>query len=205
MASLNQAVARCTLRWRVDLRELTSGLMSDPFVQRRGRSWDRDFVGEVGPADVHYAVFLTILSLLPAAVIAYTSTAGQIAALSGLFRAPVQVVITGFLASVLIFAGSHFNRSARPFSTAFKLMLRVMSVHPILAFLFWFPFGEPISLLIFGFCVVRGMRKTYDMPLRNVLLFFGTVYVMFALLQCQSILAPPVRPGDSIPQFRDGG
>ncbi|MBI3558412.1 MAG: hypothetical protein HY074_19255, partial [Deltaproteobacteria bacterium] len=144
MSKLNHNVSRCVTRWRTDLRELTSGLTQDPFAQGRGRRWDRDFTGDIGPADIHYAVFLAVLSLIPAAVVAYTSTLVEWIVLANFLKVPLQFAISGFLTSVLIFAGTHFNKVPRPFSVAFKAMLRIMAIYPLLRFFTLLKFGEPL-------------------------------------------------------------
>lgn len=191
MAKENSVVTRCLQRWRGDLLETFEGMVRDPFVQGRGRRWDRDFSGEVGPYDIHYAVFLVVVSLIPAAVAAYVSPEVRWKMMARLFGSPLQAVISGFLTSCLIFLGSHVNRVPRPFSVAFKLMLRIMSVHPLLGFFAVVPWGSALGLLVYGFFVVRGVRKTYVMPLQNALLFFGVIYFVFALLQFQALLSPP--------------
>lgn len=190
MPSFNSIVNRCVERWRTDLRELTAGVSRDPLASKRGRSWERDFPGEIGPSDIQYAVFIAVLSFVPAAAAAYTSSATDIIRIATFFRAPLQVAISGFLTSVLIFAFSHFNHVARPFSVAFKTMLRVMSIHPILSLLMVWRFGEPLGLVIYGLFVIRGMRKTYGVPVQNAVMFFGTVYFMFAMMQLANILNP---------------
>ena len=191
MSKLNQNVSRCVARWRTDLRELASGITQDPFAQGRGRRWDRDFTGEIGPADIHYSVFLTVLSLIPAAVVAYVAPVPDWMALANFLKVPLQVAISGFLTSVLVFAGSHFNKVPRPFSVAFKAMLRIMAIYPLLRFFTLFKFGEPILLLFYGFFVVRGVIKTYAIPLRNAVLFFGVIFFCFAVMQLQQIVSPP--------------
>src|SRR5581483_4814781 len=66
MATHEHVVTRCLERWKNDLRELTAGVTKDPFVQGRGRRWDRDFPGEIGTFDIHYSVFLAVLNMIPA-------------------------------------------------------------------------------------------------------------------------------------------
>lgn len=200
MLKLNQIVSSCMARWRGDLRELFAGIAVDPFVQGSGRRWERDFLGEIGPSDVYYAIFIGVLSLIPAAIAAYTSVLPDWIVMARFFRAPLQVAISGFLTSVLIFAGSHFNHQPRPFSVAFKLMLRIMSVHPLLGFLLLWKFGEPLGLIIYGFFVIRGVRKTYSIALQPTVAFFGVVYAVFALMTLSSILSPlPQRGGGALP------
>ncbi len=191
MSKLNQNVSRCVARWRTDLRELLTGLPKDPFAQGRGRRWDRDFTGDIGPADVHYAIFLAVLSLIPAAVVAYVATVPSWIVLADFLKVPLQFAISGFLTSILIFAGTHFNKMPRPFSVAFKTMLRIMAIYPLLRFFTLLKFGEPVLLLFYGFFVVRGVIKSYAIPLRNAMLFFGVIYFIFAVMQLQQIISPP--------------
>jgi hypothetical protein len=174
-------------RWRWDLIQLFASITSDPFVKKAGRRWENDFGGAISKQDTHYAVFIGVLSLLPAILVANISTEPQWKVLAQFFRTPLQVVISGFLTSALLFLGSHVNRAPRPYTVAFKLMLRLMAIHPFLVILTIFSFGEVLSLLIYGFFVIRGVRKTYSIPLRSVLLFFGSAYVVFALLQLQGM------------------
>lgn len=176
-------------RWKNDLKEdlggITKGLSS-------GRMWDRDFSGDIDTRDIHHAIFLGVASMVPAMVVAVTSSVPRIQMFAQLFGAPLQFVITGFLCSVLIFLGSHVNRAPKPYPVAFKLMLRVMAVYPLLAFLHFFRFGGFFSLLLFGAMVIRGFLKTYRVSKRNAVLFFGIAYATFALLQLQNALSPPM-------------
>jgi hypothetical protein len=107
-----------------------------------------------------------------------------------LFAAPLRAVISGFLTSSLIFLGAHVNRVPRNFSVAFKLMLRIMAVYPLVSFLNVTRWGAVPALLIYGYFVIRGVRKTFAISLQNTLLFFGIAYVVFALLQLQALLKP---------------
>lgn len=202
MARKNQIVAPLLERWRQDLRELFSGVSTDPFAEGRGRRWDRDFSGEVAPRDVHYAIFIGVLSLIPALVAAYVSLEPQWKVMAQFFRAPIQVVVSGFITSGLIFLGAHFNKVPKSYAAAFKLMLRIMAIHPLLAFFQIFPYGEVLGLLVYGFFVVRGVRKTYSIPTRNVVLFFGTTYLVFALLTLKTIISPPASR-DRLRQLQD--
>ncbi|MEW6056727.1 MAG: hypothetical protein AB1540_08935 [Bdellovibrionota bacterium] len=166
------------------------GILTDPLAQGRGRRWERDFAGEPTELDKFYAGFLVVLSIIPAAVVAMVSVEPRWKVMADLFGAPLQAVISGFLTSTLLFLGSHVNKVPKPWTVAFKLMLRVMSVFPLLGFLSVHPWGRIISLLIYGFFVVRGVQKTYPISLQNTLLFFGVIYVVFALLQTQALLSP---------------
>lgn len=187
---LSQIVTQCITRWKSDLREVFQGVTRDPFAKGRGRRWDRDFGGEIVSADIHYAAFLVVLSLIPAAVVAYTSRGPQIDVLMQFFHAPLQVVLSGFLSSSLIFLGSHLNRVAREYPVAFKLMLRLMAIYPLLGLLNFWKYGEPLGLLIYGFFLIRGVRRTYAIPLQNALLFFGIIYFTFSMMQLQSFIFP---------------
>jgi hypothetical protein len=188
---VNNIISDCFERWRVDLREMTSGLTKDPFGTGRGRRWDRDFLGEIGNRDIYHSIFLVILTMIPAAVVAYTSVETKWKVAAQFFGAPMQAVISGFLTSSLIFLGSHLNQVPKPFSVAYKLMLRVMSLYPILGFLLFSRWGAPVMLLIYGFFVIRAVRRTYVIPLQNAFLFYGIIYFIFALIQLQALLAPP--------------
>lgn len=183
-------VTELTERWRDDLRENFKALTSDPLARGPGRRWDRDFTGEIRPDDVRYSVFIVVLSLIPAAMVAYTSVEPRWKMMAQLFGAPLQAVISGFLTAALIFLGSHVNRVAKPFPVAYKLMLRIMAVHPLLGFLLLNRFGAVVVLLIYGLFVVRGVRKTYPITLQNALLFFGVIYFVFALFQLQTLVNP---------------
>lgn len=178
-------------RWRNDLRELFSGITRDPFVNGPGRRWDRDFAGEVDKEDHRYAAFIVLVSLIPAAVAAYLSQEPQWKMLAQLFGAPLQTVISGFLTASLIFLGSHVNKVAKPWPVAHKLMLRIMSAHPLIAFAMLSRWGAVLVLLLHGLLVVRGVRKTYPIAIQNVLLFYGIVYLVFALFQLHALISPP--------------
>lgn len=188
MAKKNQVLTLCVERWRTDLREMFAGLQGDLLLKGRGRRWDRDFGGQIDALDKQYAAFLVALSIVPAAVVGYLASRSTVAMLEHLFRAPMRAVIGGFLTSAIIFLGSHVNRVAKPYPVAFKLMLRLMAIHPILGILTPLHFGEPIGLVIYGYFVIRAVRKTYSITLENALLFFGVIYVVFALLQLQASL-----------------
>ncbi|MBI3558073.1 MAG: hypothetical protein HY074_17555, partial [Deltaproteobacteria bacterium] len=99
--------------------------------------------------------------------------------------------VSGFLTSVLILAGTHFNKEPGPFSVAFKLMLRIMAVHPLISFLLLLPLGDSLSLLVYGLFVIRGVRKTYPIPVEKIAVFYGAIYFIFALMQLQQIISPP--------------
>lgn len=185
-----QLLSTLLRRWRDDLGENFNGLAKDPFANGPGRRWDRDFAGEITKRDQQYAAFLVILSIVPALIVAYLSVEPQWKMFAQLFGAPLQAVISGFLTSSLIFLGSHVNRVAKPFSTAFKLMLRIMSIHPLLGFLLVNRYGSVVLLLVYGFFLVRGVRKTYAISFQNIVLFFGVIYVVFALFQLQAIIRP---------------
>ncbi|MBI3544050.1 MAG: hypothetical protein HY075_12330 [Deltaproteobacteria bacterium] len=189
-SQVNHAVSFCVSRWRTDLRELFENILRDPLARKRGRVWAGDFSGEIGPRDIHYAVFLAVLSIVPAAIVAYTSTQPRLVMFANFFRAPLQVAVSGFLTAVFIFAGTHFNKQPGPFSVAFKLMLRVMAVHPLLAFMLLLPLGEPFSLLVYGLFVIRGVRKTYPIPVEKVAMFYGAIYFVFFILQLNATLYP---------------
>lgn len=195
MAKKNQMVtdvaSNLLYRWRDDLRELFSGITRDPFVNGPGRRWDRDFTGDLDKEDHQYAVFIVLLSLIPAAVVAYLSREPQWKTLAQLFGAPLQTVISGFLTASLIFLGSHVNKVPKPWPVAHKLMLRVMAAHPLIAFVMLSRWGAVLALLLHGLLVVRGVRKTYPIPLRNVILFFGVIYVVFAIFQLHALISPP--------------
>lgn len=195
MTKVATGIKSTAQRWVFDLKELTSGVLGDPLAVRQGRLWSFDFAGEIGPADVRYAVLLVVLSLIPAALIAATSSQSRMLVMANLFRAPLQVAISGFLASIFVFAASHLNRVPKPYPVAFKLMLRIMSIHPLLGFLLFARFGEPVALLIFGFFVIRGVRKTYAISVQRLVFFFGLIYFMFALMQFNAALSPQ-RPND---------
>lgn len=199
MAKKNQLVNQLLERWRTDLRELFSGVSRDPFVKGQGRRWDRDFTGEVGPADTAYAVFIVLLSLIPAAAVAYVSKEPQWKMFANLFGAPMQAVISGFLTASLIFLGSHVNRVPKPWPVAFKLMLRIMAAHPLLCLFNFSHYGAVLVVLGHGFLVVRGVRKTYPIPMQNVFLFFGVIYIVFALFQLQTLMAP--LPADPVQKY----
>lgn len=201
MATFSTIVADCFVRWRQDLREVTAGVFQDPFAQGRGRRWERDFFGEVNRSDINYAVFITVLSLAAPAIVAYTSASPQIDTLLTLFRAPLLVALSGFLSSSIIYLGAHLNRNPKSYATAFKLMLRLMSLYPILNFLLFWKYGEPLQLLVFGFFLIRGVRKTYTVPLQNALLFYGLVYFTFAMMQLQAVVSPP--SGNRFEALRD--
>lgn len=190
MATLNDTVTTCLARWRRDLRENLSGIIQDPFAQHRGRRWERDFLGEISQSDIYHSVFLVALCLVSAALLAMVSTAGQVDRMMQFFRAPLQVVLTGFLSSSLIFLGSHLNKVPKDYTVAFKLMLRIMSVYPILFLLNVWKFGEPFILIAFGFFLIRGVVRTYSIALRNAVLFFGVIYFVFAVMQLQAIFNP---------------
>lgn len=193
---LSSIIHACTLRWKSDLRELFDNLLSDPFASGRGRRWERDFSGEIERDDIHYAIFIGVLSLVPASIVAYTSSRTQIETLAQFFRAPMQLVLSGFLSSTILYLGGHLNRVPRDYSVAFKLMLRIMAVHPILQFLQFWSYADPLVLVLFGFFVIRGARKTYVMPLQNALLFYGIIYVTFAMMQLQALVSPPLPPSE---------
>jgi hypothetical protein len=162
-------------RWTHDLRkQLSKG------------DWKSDFKGESDSSDTAYAFFIAIVSLVPAMIVAHFSRGPQWKAMATLFGAPLQAVISGFLTSSLIFLGSHLNRVPQPFSVAYKLMLRIMAVHPLLVFFAIHPLGPPLALLVYGGFVIRGVCKTYPIPLRNAMLFFGLIYFAFAMMQLQT-------------------
>ena len=190
MPGLNQLVNRCVERWRTDLRELTAGMSRDPVASKRGRSWERDFNGEINNADIQYAVFIAVLSFIPAAVAAYTSSATEVIRIATFFRAPLQVAISGFLTSVLVFAFSHLIGVPRPFSVAFKTMLRIMSIHPVLALLTVWRFGEPIGLLILRRLRGSGHAQDLRRSAHERALLFGPIYLMFAMMQLSNIINP---------------
>ncbi len=171
------------MRWKQDVYEMLNGITSTPFS---GRSWSSDFEGEVSKEDIHYSIFLCVVTIIPAAIVAYVSTAPTIKVMAQFFGAPLQAVISGFLTSSLLFLGSHTNKTPRPFPTAYKLMLRIMSVYPFLRFFIINPWTFALSTLIYGFFVVRGATKTFQIPQKSAILFFGITYLVFALLQLQS-------------------
>ncbi|HRK01123.1 MAG TPA: hypothetical protein PLH57_00535 [Oligoflexia bacterium] len=182
-------------RWLGDLKENFSANKGG--VLSGTRSWERDFSGDIHSNDAQYGVFLGALSLIPALATAYLWSHSlppppRVHVMAHLFGAPLQFVITGFLCSVLFFLGSHVNRAPKIYPVAFKLMLRVMAVYPILATMFYFRFGGVFVLLLFGVFVIRGALRTYRIPKANVIIFFGIAYVTFALLQLQNAISPPL-------------
>ena len=183
-------VTELTERWRDDLSENFKALTSDPLARGPGRRWDRDFSGEIRPDDVRYSVFIVVLTLVPAAIVAYASVEPRWKMMAQLFGAPLHAVISGFLTSALIFLGSHVNRVSKPFPVAYKLMLRIMAIYPLLGILLLNQYGQVAVLLIYGLFVVRGVRKTYPITLQNALLFFGVIYFVFALFQLQALVNP---------------
>lgn len=182
----NQVLSDVLGRWKRDLKELVGGLLSDPLAVK-GRSWERDFIGEVSKTDKRYAIFLGLATLIPAILVLNVSSEPEWKRMAQFFGAPLQVVIMGFLTSILLFAGSHLNRVPKPYNVAFKLMLRLMAAFPLLSFLNLYRYGQVIVLLIFGLLVVRGARRTYGIPAMNALFFFGVIYFIFALMQLQTL------------------
>jgi len=187
-------------RWIRDLKLLVENIGRDPLAQNRGRRWESDFSGSVNPRDHQYAAFIVIGSFLPAALVAAVSTEPQWRVMAQFFGVPLQAVITGFLSASLIFLGSHLNQVQKPFTVAYKLMLRTMAIYPVLVLLSFFRFGPALAVLIYGFFVLRGVRKTYVIPLYNTLLFFGITYLMFAVLQLNASLHPTTPPSHLVPE-----
>lgn len=181
-------------RWIDDLRSLTRGMIHDPLAHTTTPSWHRDFAGDITKYDTWYAFFLVLLSLIPAAIAAYVLPEPQWHAMARLFGSPLQTVISGIITSALIFMGTHLNHCGRSFSQVFKLMLRIMAIHPILSFLAVLRWGPIAALLFHGIFVIRGVRKTYPIPFMNAVLFFGLVYAVFALFQLQGMVSPPPTP-----------
>lgn len=175
-------------RWRNDVYEMFSGINKEPFG---GRRWEKDFVGEITPDDTKYAIFLGVLTMVPASVIALVSAGSVVDTMARFFSTPIQCVINGFLTSVLLFISSYVpkisgSNVSGTFETAFKLMLRIMAVYPILRFLCFNNIGLAFSTLVYGGFVIRGALKTYSMPRKNAFIFFGTTYFVFFLLQLQA-------------------
>lgn len=189
MAQEIQPVTGSFERWLGDLRKLTRELAKDPLYSKGvGRRWDRDFQDKIDKSDKRYAIFLGVLSIIPAGVIAYFSSASLERTLLQFFRAPLFTVIYGFLTSVLLFAGSHFNKAPRSYEVAFKLMLRVMAVYPLLGFLKFNPLLGFVGSIFFGICVIHAASRTYDIPPKNALLFYGAIYGIFAVMDYRVIV-----------------
>lgn len=186
--AFTRELSRSWEKWRWDLQELWSGVRQDPWFEKNSRQWDRDFGGELTNREYFHVGFLVALSMLPAVVNAYVSSAPLWKVLHQFFRAPLQAVIAGMLCSAILFIGAHVNRKEKPYSVAFKLMLRIMSIHPLLAFFWGWPLGEPLGLIVFGYFVARGAKRTYGMAPRAALMFYGTIYVVFAVLQLRAVL-----------------
>ncbi|MGE4232572.1 MAG: hypothetical protein AB7F43_04510 [Bacteriovoracia bacterium] len=170
-------------RFRTDLKENFSDLKQQPFG---GRRWDQDFPGEVEATDVRYAVFLGVVTMIPAAVIVFVSPAPQWKTIALFFAAPLQAVISGFLTSSILFLGSYVNKTPISYPMAFKVMLRVMAVFPLLRILSIHPLLLALGTGAYGFFVVRAAVKTLPISVRNAGLFFGSIYAVFTLLQLQA-------------------
>lgn len=170
-------------RWRNDVYEMFHDIGKDPFG---GRRWEKDFVGDVSTDDIRYAIFLGVAAMVPASVIAYVSHGPVIETMARFFSTPVHVAISGFLTSVLLFLGTYVFKIPTEFPVAFKLMLRIMAVYPLLRFLSFSNWSLALTTLIYGFFVVRGAIKTFPISQKNAFLFFGVTYFMFFFLQIQS-------------------
>lgn len=105
---------------------------------------------------------------------------------------PVRVIIMAGLAAVFLWIGSYFNRRPREIGVMAKLSLRIVAVAPLLQLLSFFPENlfQVVSLLVYGFFVVKAAVNVLDMPLRNALAFFGAVYFTFCMIQIQSQFRP---------------
>lgn len=157
-------------------------------------SWN--FEGEVEPSEIAHSIFLVLICLIPAGLIAYYSlrfggsAEGQPSwkPIAQLVATPVQVVIMGALMALFLFVGSHFNRVPKHFPIAVKIALRLMSMQPLLQFLLVFSFGSVINLIVYGYYVAKAAELVYGIPRRNARVFYYAVYFSFAFIQLQALL-----------------
>lgn len=185
-------VTYCIQRWFADLKRQAT-------VQAQPLSWQNDFGGEIETRDYVYVVFLILLSFVPATLAAYASHDEIEKVLMRFFRTPIKVVVDGLLTAGIIFIGAHLAKATKSWSVAFKLMLRTMAIYPLLGFFLFAPWGVAIQLLFLGIFVVRGVRRTYPISLQNSVFFFGTIYIVFAILELQAVFRGPPKEAPSDP------
>ena len=177
-------------RFKSDLFAHFEDLHSDPFAVGRTKKWESNFHGEITKEDHLYGAFLILLSLIPAVVVAQVSEEPQWKILAQFFAAPMHTLIIGFLTAVLFLVGTHLNRTPKTWPYVFKLMLRVLSLYPFMAFLNLWSLGSVFILIVYGFFVVRSATKSYSVKFIGAFLFYEICLIAFALLQLKQNFTP---------------
>ncbi len=168
-------------------------------------------------AEVKKAIFIVALCMIPAAVIfalspkmgaiplptenpaqnILTSPApvlpSQVLPIVQFFGTPVQVIINGMLMSFLFLVGTRLTKiksgqTEKTYAYSFRVMLRVMAVHPVLQCFYFLRFAPSISLLVLGYFASNAAIGAFGMSKRNARVYFGAIYFMFALLQLKTAL-----------------
>ncbi len=166
-------VMRCISRWKKELKSLASknAVPLEPFTND----------------DIYYALFLGLISFIPAGLVLKFSSHDTLKAFALFFSTPIYFLVTGLLMSFFVFVGALFNKTDIEFPKAISITLRVMSIHPFLSFILFIPYGSVLNLLLYGFLVSSTTHKMLNVPLRNAMLFFGALYLALAFLQLRGI------------------
>lgn len=176
--------------WIFNLKLLVSHIFSDPFCDQLNPSVikyvKKPFSNPPVRDDKLYAILLVVLSMLAGTAILVFSAEKNVQKWAHFFSIPVHLIVSGLLGSFLVFFTCRLNRVTVEFSQCIRVIAIVAASYPFLVLLEIHPLGQSLRILVFGFLVIRTLRAAIELPLRNVMLFLGATYFVFAAFQMQS-------------------